>query len=185
MTYLDINTIVARHFLTTTDKLMQARISDARSAANLICHEVLNASTIKLASWYNKRQHTTPMRAMRTAKGLIETNTTFRLLYKAASMEVQAAYNAEIEKKHIKQIYNLNYRVRQKGMSVRTSSRTLSINADQLNEIEGTQLKKLLNKHHYVIQLSIIGEKSPIRKWDCGITPYYRQECAWPQKMIL
>lgn len=156
MTYLEINIIVARHFGTTTEKLMHARFSDARSAANLICHELLQASTLKLAVWYNKRQHTTPMRAIRTAKGLIETNATFRMAYQAARLEVELAYKHEIVKKHIKQIYNLNYRVRKKGMSVRTGSRTLSCNYEQYNDIQDSQLKKLLNKHHYAIQLSII-----------------------------
>lgn len=157
MTYLDINNIVARHFNTTPEKLMTARMCDARSAACLICHEVLKASTIKLAIWYNKHQHTTPMRAIRTARALIDTNITFRILYKAALMEVQIEYNAEAEKKEIKQVYNLNYRVREKGIVVRTKSRTLSVNEEKFRDIQDDiQLNKLLDKHHYVIQLSIV-----------------------------
>jgi hypothetical protein len=157
MTYLEINDIVARHFGINTGELMTVRFCDARSAANLICVEVLKASTIKLAKWYGKNQHTTPMRAVRSARNLVETDKVFRLIYKAALMEVQYTYNAEISKKTIKQIYNLNHRVREKGIIVRTRSRTLSISADHLDDISAdSQLKKLLDKHHYAIQLSII-----------------------------
>lgn len=160
MTHLDINLIVARHFGTTPEELMHSvkypTGSFPRGVAMLICAGILKASTIKLAKWYGKRQHTTPLSSMVTARNLIETDKAFRKKYKAALLEVQAAYNAEIEKKTIKQIYNLNHRVRKKGISVRTRSRTLSITEAQLNGIEDTQLKKLLDTHHYAIQLSIL-----------------------------
>jgi hypothetical protein len=117
---------------------------------------VLGTSSNRLAKLYGKNQHTTPMRGLVTAKGLVETNKTLRLMYKSAMHEVQSAYNAEIEKKTIKQIYNLNHRVREKGISVRTRSRTLSISENDLIDIKDTQLKKLLDKHHYAIQFTII-----------------------------
>jgi len=77
-------------------------------------------------------------------------------MYKAALLEVQSMYNADIEKKNIKQIYNLNHRVREKGISVRTRSRTLSCTEDQVNQIKDSQLKKLLENHHYAIQLLLL-----------------------------
>ncbi len=159
MTHLDVNKIVARHFGTTPELLMHSMKdvdANARIFAYLVCQEVLKTSSNKLAKLYGKHQHTTPMRALRTAKGLIETNSVFRMMYKAALLEVQAAYNAEIEKKTIKQIYNLNHRVREKGISVRTRSRTLSCTEGQLNDLNDSQLKKLLDTHHYAIQLSIL-----------------------------
>ena len=130
--------------------------SNARIFAYLICHEVLGTSSNRLAKLYGKHQHTTPMRGLHTAKGLMETNPMFHRMYKSALMEVQAVYNAELEKKTIKQIYNLNHRVREKGISVRTRSRTLSCTEDQLNDLNDSQLKKLLDNHHYAIQLSIL-----------------------------
>ena len=159
MIYEDINTIVARHFDTTPYLLMHSfkeHDCDARAAAFLICHLVLDASTLKLARWYGKRQHTTPMRAMRTAGNLVDTNKEFRSKYKASLFEVQATINAETEKKVIKQIYNLNHRVRKKGIVVCTRSRTLSITEAQLKDINDPQLTKLLTNHHYTIQLSIL-----------------------------
>ena len=156
MNFAQINLIVAGHFDTTPNQLMYDQRNDARKAAMLICNEVLKASTIKLARWYGKHQHTTPMRTLRVARNLIETDKTFRTRYKSALLQVQLQYNAELEKKTIKQVYNLNYRVREKGLSVSTRTRTLSITEQQLNTIEGTQVKKLLNQHHYVIQLSLL-----------------------------
>ena len=159
MTHLEINIIVARHFGTTPDDLMHSQKyvgSYPRCAAMLICKEVLKASTIKLSKWYGKHQHTTPLRALRTAHNRLEIDKAFRIIYKAALLEVQATYNAELEKKTIKQIYNLNHRVREKGISVRTRSRTLSCTEDQLLDLNDTQLKKLLDNHHYAIQLSIL-----------------------------
>ncbi len=159
MKHTDINIIVARHFGTTPELLMHSMKdvdSNARIFAYLICQEVLHTSSNRLAKLYGKHQHTTPMRGLITAKGLVETNKTIRLMYKAALLEVQSAYNAEIEKKTIKQIYNLNHRVREKGISVRTRSRSLSINESQISEIQDTQLKKLLDTHHYAIQFTII-----------------------------
>lgn len=159
MTHLDINLIVARHFGTTPDELMYSQKytgSYPRCAAMLICHEVLKASTLKLRTWYHKNQHTTPMRALRVAHNRIDTDKCFRRLYKASLLEVQTAYNLEIEKKTIKQIYNLNHRVREKGIVVRTRSRTLSCTEEQLNDVKDNQLKKLLDNHHYAIQLSIL-----------------------------
>lgn len=159
MTHLDVNIIVARHFGTTPELLISSMKdvdSNARIFAYLICHEVLKTSSNRLAKLYGKHQHTTPMRGLHTAKGLIETNPMFHMMYKSALMEVQAAYNAELEKKTIKQIYNLNHRVREKGISVRTRSRTLSINESQISEIQDTQLKKLLDKHHYAIQFTLL-----------------------------
>lgn len=159
MTHKEINTIIARHFGTTPELLMHSMKdvdSNARIFAYLICHEVLGTSSNRLAKLYGKHQHTTPMRGIHTAKGLAETNQTLRKMYKAALLEVQSAYQAEIEKKTIKQIYNLNHRVREKGISVRTRSRTLSISENDLSGIQDTQLKKLLDKHHYAIQFTII-----------------------------
>jgi len=182
MTYLEINAIVARHFGISTDDLVQSRKyatgASSRAAAMLICHEVLKASTIKLAKWYGKHQHTTPLRALRICRNLIITDEVYKSNYTAAFEEcvkqhhedqikeaamkkLQQMYEAslqhqEAEKKNIKQIYNLNHRVRKKGISVRTRSRTLSCSEEQLNEINDTQLSKLLNEHHYAIQLSIL-----------------------------
>ena len=170
MTHLDINIIVARHFGTTPELLVHSFKdvdANARIFAYLLCHEVLQISSNKLARIYGKHQHTTPMRGLRTAKGLIETNETLRNMYKAALVEAQAMYklsvlqdkaklNALLEKKNIKQIYNLNHRVREKGISVRTRSRTLSINESQLTEIQDTQLKKLLENHNYAIQFKLL-----------------------------
>ncbi len=159
MTHRDINIIVARHFGTTADLLVSSMKDpdcDARAAAYLICHQALGASTIKLAKWYGKHQHTTPMRVMRTANNLIDTDKKFRGKFKSALLEVQSTIHAEIEKKTIKQIYNLNHRVREKGIVVRTRSRTLSCTEEQLNDANDLQLRKLLTNHHYTIQLSIL-----------------------------
>lgn len=159
MTFLDINIIVARHFGTTPELLMTSMKdvdANARIFAYLIGHEVLKISSNRLAKLYGKHQHTTPMRGLHTAKGLVETNPMFHRMYKSALMECQAFYNAELEKKTIKQIYNLNHRVREKGISVRTRSRTLSCTEDEFFEMKDTQLKKLLDTHHYAIQLSIL-----------------------------
>jgi len=170
MTHLDINIIVASHFGISTKELMHSGKysgSYPRYAAMLICNQVLKASTIKLALWYNKHQHTTPMRSLRGAHHLLKTDPAFEANYQASLTEVlkrikiekaleQATNITELEKKTIKQIYNLNHRVREKGIVVRTRSRTLSINETQLSEIQDSQLKKLLDKHNYAIQLSII-----------------------------
>jgi hypothetical protein len=159
MTYLDINAIVARHFGTTPNEIMYSQKyvgSYPRCAAMLICQQVLKASTLKLSAWYNKHQHTTPMRAIRTAHNRIEIDKDFRSMYKRSLIEVQMIYNAELEKKNTKQIYNLNHRVREKGIVVRTRSRTLSCSEAQLNSLNDSQLKKLLDTHHYAIQLSLI-----------------------------
>lgn len=160
MTYLDVTIIVARHFDTTPDDVMYSTTYNKgtypRAAAMLICHEVLKASTIKLAKWYSKHQHTTPLRAMNTARNLIKTDRDFRAKFKAALYDVQIENLAMLEKKTIKQVYNLNYRVREKGIVVRTRSRTVSCSVEALEELKDSQLQKLLNTHKYVIQLSII-----------------------------
>ena len=170
MNYLDINIIVARHFGTTPELLMCSMKdidANARLFAYLLCQEVLKLSSNKLAKLYGKHQHTTPMRGLLTAKNLLDTNPIEAKKYYAALAEAQAMYklwlmqekatlNAMLEQKQLKQIYNLNHRVREKGISVRTRSRTLSINESQLTEIQDTQLKKLLENHNYAIQFSIL-----------------------------
>ena len=170
MTHLDINIIVARHFGSTVEDIMHSqKYSGAipRCAAMLICKVVLNAGTPKLKQWYGKHQHTTPLRALRMANNRLLTEDAFRKNYEASLLEVQSRYkiylmeqqallNARSEKKTIKQIYNLNHRVREKGISVRTRSRTLSCSEQQLKELNDSQLRKLLNDHKYAIQLSIL-----------------------------
>lgn len=160
MNFHDINRIVAKHFITTEEDVMSSKIYNTgahpRAAAMLICNDLLKASTLKLKNWYNKSNHTTPMRAMSTARNLINTDKVFRAKYRAALLECKILLEDEAEKKIIKQVYNLNHRVRKKGILVRTRSRTLSCTEMQLNELKDVQLDKLLTKHNYAIQLSII-----------------------------
>lgn len=159
MNHSDINRIVAEQFNTTPEELMNARGyagSYPRCAAMLICHELLHASTLKLKEWYGKRQHTTPLRALITARNRIQCDKDFRIRYNAALLLVKALQTQENDKKQSKKVYNLNHRVKQKGFNASTRSHTIQCTADKLDQLNGKQLGKLLNDHHYVIQLQLL-----------------------------
>ena len=159
MDYKKINKIVAAQFNITPHELMNVRGyagSYPRCAAMLICHEVLKASTLKLRDWYQKKDHTTPMRALTTAHNRLQLDKDFRMRYQAALFEVKASIVAEKEKKKQKQVYNLNHRVKLKGIDVSTRTHTVRCTEAHLAELKGKQLAKLIHNHNYVIQLQLL-----------------------------
>ncbi|MEI6061163.1 MAG: hypothetical protein WCR72_10665 [Bacteroidota bacterium] len=159
MTYQDINNIVARHFGTTPDLLYSSPKevdTIARAAAIHICRIVFKASYLKLMKWYCHKQHTTSMHSVVVAQNLFATNKQFRRKFNSALLESKSAYELEFAKKLKKQMYNLNYSLRKKGIVVSSRTRTVSISEADLKELENCQLYKLIHAHKYRIQFSIV-----------------------------
>jgi DNA-binding transcriptional ArsR family regulator len=157
MTYHDIDRIVARHFNVTVcelrSKSLKERIVLARDASMLLCHEILKASSNRLCRWYDKRSHSTTLRALKVAGNMRDTDKLYRARIVAADQDCREFFTRWPDRK---QRFNLHYRVRAKGMILNTKTKTVSITEDQARILEDGQLKKLLIKHNYAIQYSIL-----------------------------
>lgn len=157
MTHKDIDLIICRHFRTTISAIHSTSHAEKstfpRCAAMLICREVLGYKYARIQASYDKQSHSTINNALKTARNMIDTSAEFREKYKHAHDE--AIYLLPLLKNH-KQRYNLHYRLRQKKVKVNTKSKTVSILPDQEAIIRELQLSRLLSKHNYSIQYSIL-----------------------------
>ena len=157
MNFKDVNRIVARAFGINEQKIMSPiKKKDtilARSAAMLITHEVLRASSYRLCHYYKKKSHSTTLHAMTLARNMIDTDKTYRNNYYQA---LQKCIDFREKWPDRKQRFNLHYRVRAKGMILDTKTKTVSVTQEQARILEDSQLKILLQKHKYAIQFSIL-----------------------------
>ena len=152
----EIDRITARVFGITSKQLrslsMKRKITDARGVAMFMCNKYIHASSNDLCRIYGKKSHSTTLNSLSRVNGHIDTDKIFRNkideIHKLISESIP-------HRKEIKQIYNLHYRIRQKGLTVDSKKRTVSLPPDEERKIEIGQLKKLLSQHNYIIQYSI------------------------------
>ena len=152
----EIDRITARVMGITPSQLRSTsrkhKITDARGVAMFMCNHYINASSNNLCRLYGKKSHSTTLNSLRRVNGLIDTDPAFRdkidEIHKLISESTP-------HRKEIKQVYNLHYRLRQKGLTVDPKKRTVSLPPDEEKKIEFGQLKKLLSNHKYIIQYSI------------------------------
>jgi hypothetical protein len=157
MTYKDIDRIVSQVTGISIKRIHSDRdkiaVCDARNLAMYFCKHHLKLSTLKLKKIYGKDSHTTIMSDIKSAENLIETE--------PASQERAFLIESKIrcrEKQLIKsrELYNLHYRIRLKGFSIDMKSKTVSVSPDKKESLENSQFEKLLTRHGYYIQYSLI-----------------------------
>lgn len=152
----EIDRITARVFGITSSQLRSPSekriIAEARHVAMYMCSKHINASSYDLCRLYDKKSHSTTLRSIHLVDDLIETDKVFRVKIEEIH---QLIINTTPTRKETKQRYNLNYRIRQKGLKVDIKNRTVSLTPDEESKIEIGQLKKLLSQHNYIIQYSI------------------------------
>lgn len=157
MNHRYINRIIRKHFgifehLDTYNLKTQA--VKARFAAMLLCSEELGYSLHRIRRAYGRKSHSGVHHALRMARNLYETDKAFRLKLDAARGDV---IKTKESFRQAKQRYNLHYRLRQKGVHVNTAERMISITPDQEDLIRSTgQPRNLIDKHHYLIQYSLL-----------------------------
>ncbi len=132
-------------------KTTKRTITDARNLAMLKGKRHLKLSTLKLKKHYHKEDHTTIMSDIKSAQNLIDTDHLARL------RDLHVEELIQLRKEEIKkatQRYNLNSRIRKKGIVVDTKSKVISI--PQENILKLKRSITLLKQLGYEIQYSII-----------------------------
>lgn len=152
----EIDRITARVFGITSKQLrspsVKRKITEARFVAMFMCNKYIHASSNDLCRIYGKKSHSTTLNSLSRVNGLIETDKVFQ----SKINEIHKLISESTpHRKEIKQVYNLHYRLRQKGLTVDPKKRTVSLPPDEESKIEIGQLKKLLSLHNYIIQYSI------------------------------
>jgi hypothetical protein len=128
-------------------------VTDARNLSMLKCQEYLKLSSLKLQKHFGKDSHTTILSDLKSAKNLIETDPMAR--DRAANVDHHIKERIQ-ELTEIRKRYNLHYRIRQKGYRIDMKSKTVSIRLDQEESLQEKQFVKLLKRHGYNVQYSII-----------------------------
>ena len=128
------------------------KVKDARNLAMLKCKEHFKLSDRKLCKIYGKSSRSTIMNAIKNAKNLIETDAQAR----DRALRIENLIQERKIELETKRLYNLHYRIRQKGFHLDTQSKTVSIRPDQEDILRKGQLLKLIKEHGYNVQYAII-----------------------------
>jgi hypothetical protein len=156
MNHTNINRIIYKHFgikRNLTSFSLKTIAVKARFAAMLLCSEELGYSLHQIRRAYKRKSHSSIHHALVTARNLCETDKKYRQQVALARADVRYM---KTELKRRKQRYNLHYRLRQKGVTVNTPDRMISITPEQEMLITASdQPQKLLSKHNYLIQYQI------------------------------
>lgn len=157
----DIDKIVAERMNVSVTEMhsdeTRREISNARAMGCLKLKQFLGWGTVRSRKHYGKDSHTTVMSALKTINNLINTGVKFdrQKTFADMSIRIDADIRKRLEFYKRKEIYNLNYRVRQKNIDLFHKDKTVSINLDELAKLDKKQVKKLLAKHNYKIQLKL------------------------------
>ncbi|HNX87731.1 MAG TPA: helix-turn-helix domain-containing protein [Paludibacteraceae bacterium] len=157
MTHYDIDKIVARRFGITVRRLTtgtdRRKATIARAMAVMLCYDVLKLSTLKLKKIYGKQAHSTIIENIQTARNLAETNRGYRTILDACRHEIEMKSSRS---KIRKQCYNLHYRIREKGIRIDSKQKTISVTEGEMIKISDRQTRRLIDRYHYSIQLSLL-----------------------------
>jgi hypothetical protein len=157
MTYKDIDQIVSQVTGIPVEKIHSDRdkiaVCEARNLAMLMCREHLKLSSLKLKKIYGKDSHTTILSDLRSAQNLIDTESTANDRVILIDSRIR---QFEKKRRENRELYNLRYRIRQKGFSINVKSKTISVPTEKKEELEKSQFSKLLRRHGYNVQYSII-----------------------------
>lgn len=157
MTPRDVNRVVARHFRISYEMIMKGndkkRSVPARAAAMLLCRDLLKLSSLKQRKVYGKNAWSTILHNWKLASDLTETDPRYRKHLEDARNELMALQQRQRDRK---QEYNLHFRVRKKGIRVQAKDRTIICTEEQAAGLSDRQTMKLIRKHKYAIQLSLL-----------------------------
>jgi hypothetical protein len=149
-----INSIVAMQFGLKTAELHTRcnaeRFTIPRMSAMMICRSELGFSYPRLCRVFGKKSHTTTRYAVVTGQSLYNSDPDFKKKHDRALAQVRKLMPTLKVKK---QRYNLHYRLREKGINVKTKDHSVGITNSQETIISNDlQLIHLLTKHNYIIQ---------------------------------
>lgn len=127
---------------------------DARLTCMYLQKQLLQLSYPAISRHFRKKSHGTSMNAYSTISGLIETDPAFR-----SKVERCIRLFEEYVPDRTKQRYNLHYLITQDGIRVSGPECTIYMPADKYDSLDGIlreRIDRLVRKHNYSLQLTII-----------------------------